>query len=444
MTTRRDFLKQALTGTAMLSLGGLGLSAKSYAKVAGANERIRVGAVGVHSRGSALAKNFAKIPGCEVTNICDVDSRSLAKCAAAVEKIQNNKVKREKDVRKMLEDKDMDVVIIATPDHWHAPAALMAMKAGKDVYLEKPCSYAPHQGEILIQAAAKYRRLIQMGNQRRSWPNVIAGIEEIRKGTIGRVCFGKAWYTNNRKPIGIGKEVPVPEWLDWDLWQGPAKRSAFKDNYVHYNWHWFWRWGTGEALNNGTHMVDILRWGMEEEYPSMVNSAGGRYFYKDDWECPDTQVINLEFADGKAITWEGRSCNGRTVEGASVGAMFYGEKGSLLITGANAYTVYDLKNNVVKEVKSNIAIDPRNLLNPSESLDAFHIQNLFDAIRKGTPLNADIVSGHKSTLMVQLGNIAQRVQRTLRIDPLNGHILGDKQANKLWTAEYEKGWEMTL
>lgn len=176
----------------------------------------------------------------------------------------------------------------------------------------------------------------------------------------------------------------------------------------------------------------------------MVNSAGGRYFYKDDWECPDTQVINLEFADGKAITWEGRSCNGRTVEGASVGAMFYGEKGSLLITGANAYTVYDLKNNVVKEVKSNIAIDPRNLLNPSESLDAFHIQNLFDAIRKGTPLNADIVSGHKSTLMVQLGNIAQRVQRTLRIDPLNGHILGDKQANKLWTAEYEKGWEMTL
>ncbi len=444
MTTRRDFLKQALTGTAMLSLGGLGLSAKSYAKVVGANERIRVGAVGVHSRGSALAKNFAKISGCEVTNICDVDSRSLAKCAAAVEKIQNNKVKREKDVRKMLEDKDMDVVIIATPDHWHAPAALMAMKAGKHVYLEKPCSYAPHQGEILIQAAAKYRRLIQMGNQRRSWPNVIAGIEEIRQGTIGRVCFGKAWYTNNRKPIGIGKEVPVPEWLDWELWQGPAKRTAFKDNYVHYNWHWFWRWGTGEALNNGTHMVDILRWGMEEEYPSLVNSAGGRYYYKDDWECPDTQVINLEFEDGKAITWEGRSCNGRTVEGASVGAMFYGEKGSLLITGANAYKVYDLKNNLVKNVKSNVEIDPRNLLNPSESLDAFHIQNLFDAIRKGTPLNADIVSGHKSTLMVQLGNIAQRVQRTLRIDPLNGHILGDKQANKLWTAEYEKGWEMTL
>ena len=444
MTTRRDFLKQALTGTAMLSLGGLGLSAKSYAKVAGANERIRVGAVGVHSRGSALAKNFAKMSGCEVTNICDVDSRSLEKCAAAVEKLQNNKVKREKDVRKMLEDKDMDVVIIATPDHWHAPAALMAMKAGKDVYLEKPCSYAPHQGEILIQAAAKYRRLIQMGNQRRSWPNVIAGIEEIRKGTIGKVCFGKAWYTNNRKPIGIGKEVPVPEWLDWELWQGPAKRTAFKDNYVHYNWHWFWRWGTGEALNNGTHMVDILRWGMEEEYPSLVNSIGGRYYYKDDWECPDTQVINLEFADGKAMTWEGRSCNGRTVEGASVGAMFYGDKGSLLITGANAYTIFDLKNKVVKEVKSNVEIDPRNLLNPSESLDAFHIQNLFDAIRKGTPLNADIVSGHKSTLMVQLGNIAQRVQRTLKIDPLNGHILGDKQANKLWTAEYEKGWEMTL
>lgn len=433
-----------MAGTLAMSLSGLGLSAKNYSNINGANDRIRVGAVGVNSRGSALAKNFAKMKGCEVTNICDVDSRALAKCAAAIETIHGNKVKRDSDVRKMLEDKDMDAVIIATPDHWHAPAALMALKAGKHVYLEKPCSYAPHQGEILIQSAAKYGRLIQMGNQRRSWPNVVAAIDEIHKGAIGRVYFGKAWYTNNRASIGTGKEVAVPEWLDWDLWQGPAKRTAFKDNYVHYNWHWFWRWGTGEALNNGTHMVDILRWGMEEDYPVMVNSSGGRYRYNDDWECPDTQVMNLEFADGKAISWEGRSCNGRTIEGASVGAMFYGETGSLLITGANAYTIYDLKNNVVKDVKSNIEIDPRNLLNPSESLDAFHIQNLFDSIRKGANLNSDIVSGHKSTLLVQLGNIAQRVQRTLKIDPLNGHIIGDKQASKLWTTEYEKGWEMTL
>lgn len=200
MSTRREFLKQALTGTAALSLGGLmpGLSNKSYGSVLGANDKIRVGAIGVNSRGMALATNFAMQPGCEVVHICDVDSRALAKCADAVEKIQNNKVRRDRDLRKMLESPEMDLVLIATPDHWHAPAALMAMQAGKDVYLEKPCSYAPHEGEMLIQGAAKYRRLLQMGNQRRSWPNVIKGIEEVKKGTIGRVYFGKAWYCSNR------------------------------------------------------------------------------------------------------------------------------------------------------------------------------------------------------------------------------------------------------
>ena len=170
-----------------------GLSNKSYGSVLGANDKIRVGAIGVNSRGMALATNFAMQPGCEVVHICDVDSRALAKCADAVEKIQNNKVRRDRDLRKMLESPEMDLVLIATPDHWHAPAALMAMQAGKDVYLEKPCSYAPHEGEMLIQGAAKYRRLLQMGNQRRSWPNVIKGIEEVKKGTIGRVYFGKAW-----------------------------------------------------------------------------------------------------------------------------------------------------------------------------------------------------------------------------------------------------------
>lgn len=446
MTTRRDFLKQALTGAAAITFGGAltGFNSKSYGNIIGANDKIRVGAVGVNSRGLALAKNFAKQKGCEVTHVCDVDSRALSKCAAAVEAIGANKTQRFKDVRKMLESKDFDVALIATPDHWHAPAALMALQAGKDVYLEKPCSYAPHEGEMLIQAAAKYRHLLQMGNQRRSWPNVQAGIKELTDGVIGRIYFGKAWYTNNRPSIGTGKVVAVPEWLDWDLWQGPAPRMDYKDNYLHYNWHWFWHWGTGEALNNGTHMVDILRWGMDEDYPTMINSAGGRYCYKDDWETPDTQVISMEFASGKAITWEGRSCNGRSIEGSTVGSMFYGEKGSMLITGTNGYTIFDLKDRVVKEVKSDIEIDARNLMNPAEALDAFHIQNLFDAIRRGTPLNADIVSGHTSTLLVQLGNISQRVGRSLNIDPLNGRIQGDKEAQKHWTRRYEKGWEMKL
>ena len=446
MSTRRDFIKKAIVSTSALSFGGVlnGLSAKSYSNINGANDKIRVAAIGVNSRGGALAANFAKQKGCEITFICDVDSRAIAKCSDAVAKIQGFRPKGEKDLRKVLESKDVDAVIIATPDHWHAPAALMAMQAGKDIYLEKPCSYCPEEGEILINGVAKYNRVLQMGNQRRSWPNVQEGIQAIKEGIIGNVHFGKAWYTNNRTSIGTGKDVAVPEWLDWDLWQGPAPRVAYKDNIVHYNWHWFWRWGTAESMNNGTHMVDILRWGMELEYPTMVNSAGGRYFFKDDWETPDTQVINMEFGKSKSMTWEGRSCNGRTIEGSSVGSMFYGDKGSMLITGSDGYRIFDLDNKVVKQQYSKIEIDPRNLMNPAESLDALHINNFFDGIRKGEKLNSDIVSGHKSTLLMQVGNIAQRVGRQLNIDSANGRIMHDTDAMKYWSRDYQPGWEMKL
>jgi predicted dehydrogenase len=446
MSTRRDFIKKAIVSASALSFGGVlnGLSAKSYSNINGASDKIRVAAIGVNSRGGALAANFAKQKGCEITYICDVDSRAIAKCSDAIAKIQGFRPKGEKDLRKVIESKDVDAVIIATPDHWHAPAALMAMQAGKDIYLEKPCSYCPEEGEILINGVAKYNRVLQMGNQRRSWPNVQEGIQAIKEGIIGNVHFGKAWYTNNRPSIGIGKEVAVPEWLDWDLWQGPAPRVAYKDNIVHYNWHWFWRWGTAESMNNGTHMVDILRWGMELEYPTMVNSVGGRYFFKDDWETPDTQVINMEFGKNKSMTWEGRSCNGRTIEGSSVGSMFYGDNGSMLITGSDGYIIFDLDNKVVKQQYSKIEIDPRNLMNPAESLDALHINNFFDGIRKGEKLNSNIVSGHKSTLLMQIGNIAQRVGRQLNIDSANGRIVQDTDAMKYWSRDYQQGWEMKL
>jgi predicted dehydrogenase len=318
------------------------------------------------------------------------------------------------------------------------------MQAGKHVYLEKPCSHNPGEGEMLVKAALKYGKTVQMGNQRRSWPNVIKAINELKEGIIGRPYFGKGWYSNNRGPIGVGKEVPAPEWLNWDLWQGPAPRKAYKDNIVHYNWHWFWHWGTGEALNNGTHMIDLLRWGFGVDFPVKVSSNGGRFCYDDDWETPDTQVINLDFKEGVSMTWEGRSCNGKHIEGSSVGVLFYGEKGSMLITGGNSYTVFDLKNKIVKEVKDTAKIDPRDAANPSSHLDALHIRNFFNNILEGEKLVADIDSGHKSTLLVQLGNIAQRVGHSLEIDPSDGHIIGDREAKKLWSRQYEKGWEMKL
>jgi len=257
--SRRDFIKKSAGASAAIFVGGIlpGYSALSYNRIIGSNEKIRISGIGVNSRGDALAQNFASQPNSVVAHICDVDSRAIVNCSKGVEERQKVKAIGFGDFRKSLESKDIDAVFIAMPDHWHAPAALLAMQAGKHVYVEKPCSHNPNEGEILREGAAKYRKVIQMGNQRRSWPNVVEGIKELKSGIIGHAYFGKGWYTNNRAPIGVGKQVAVPDWLDWNLWQGPAPRKEYKDNIVHYNWHWFWNWGTGEALNNGTHMVDL-------------------------------------------------------------------------------------------------------------------------------------------------------------------------------------------
>jgi predicted dehydrogenase len=447
--SRRDFIKKTVAASAAVSLGGIlpGFSAKSYASILGANERIRVGVMGVHARGLALAENYASQKNCEIIYICDVDKESMDKCIGTIEKIQNKRPKATRDFRKALEDKSLEAMVIATPDHWHAPAAILACKAGKHVYVEKPCSHNPHEGEMLVAASRKYNRKVQMGSQRRSWPNIIAAIKEIQNGVIGRAYFAKGWYTNNRPTIGIGKEAAIPSWLDYDLWQGPAPREPYRDNILHYNWHWFWNWGTGEALNNGTHMVDLMRWGLGVEYPTSVRSGGGRYRYKDDWQTPDTQVITWEFPNNTFMEWEGRSCNGRNIEGSSVGATFYGETGTLEmeVAGGNSYRLYDLKNKLVKEVKNDIKVDARNTVDPSQALDALHIQNFFDGIRKGTPLNAEILMGHQSTLLCQLGNIAVRAGNiSLQTDPKNGHIINNEEANRFWKREYEPGWEPTI
>jgi predicted dehydrogenase len=441
--SRRSFIKKTSASAIALSFGGIlpGFSAKSYSKIVGANEKILVAGMGVNSRGLAVAKNFASQTNCEVLHICDVDSRASKICIDEVSKIQKQSPKNTPDFRKALEDKDLDVLIVTAPDHWHAPASLLACAAGKHVYLEKPCSHNPKEGEMLVESAKKHSRVMQMGNQRRSWPNVAAAIKELHAGVIGRPYYAKTWYTNNRASIGTGKKVTVPAWLNFDLWQGPAPRMPFQDNLIHYNWHWFWHWGTGEALNNGTHMVDLARWGLGVDFPTKVNSSGGRYRYTDDWETPDTQLISIEFANKSLITWEGRSCNGKLDEEQSVGVIFYAENGSMLIESGNSYKIFDLKNKLIKEVKNNFEIDPRNLQNPSQQLDALHIQNFFDGIRKGTPVISDIDGGYKSTLLMQLGNIAQRTGRTLNIDSNNGHIINDQDAMKYWSRSYEPGWE---
>jgi predicted dehydrogenase len=442
MDSRRDFIKKAGAGVLGFTIGGAlpSFSASSYRRIAGANDRINAVVMGLN-RGDSLSQNFARQTSCEVTIICDVDKRNIEKGIATVKNVQQRAPKGEKDFRKALEDKQVDAAIIAAPDHWHTPAALLALQAGKHVYLEKPVSYCPREGEMLVEASAKYGKVVQIGTQRRSWPKVVEAIREVQNGVIGKVHFGKGWYVNNRAGIGIGKPAPVPDWLDWDLWQGPAPRTGYKDNIVHYNWHWFWHWGTAETLNNGTHMIDLLLWGMKLPFPTKVSSMGGRYYYNDDWETPDTQTVNLEFGKEASILWEGHSCSGRNIENGSSGVIFYGDTGSVYISSGNDYKIFDKKNTLIKEVKSDITVDAQNRVNPSDQLDIIHIVNFLEGIQKGTKLNAPADAGHKCTLVMQLANISQRIGRTLDINPVNGHILKDKEAQKYWSRKYEKGWE---
>lgn len=441
-TTRREFLKQAGVSSIVLSIGGKGFSAKSYSNIIGANERINMAVMGTNGRGAGMASNFQRFKDVNMIYVCDVESNALAKGIKAV-KEAGGSPKAEKDIRKVLEDKSLDGLLITAPDHWHATATIMACKAGKHVYVEKPCSHSPREGELMIEAARKYNRIVQVGAQRRSWPSLIKGIEELHNGVIGNVYFARGWYTNKRKSIGFGKQVPVPSNLDFELWQGPAPRRPYRDNLVHYNWHWFWNWGTGEALNNGTHEMDVIRWGLGVNFPTKVSSEGSRFAFKDDWETPDTQIINLQFGDKCLVTWEGRSCNSRYSEERDRGVIFYGETGALE-TGHNGYRIFDLNNKLVKEIDSKDIIDGRDPSSPSANLDRVHIDDFLDAVKNNRIPNADIAELHKSTTLVQLGNIAWRTGKSLDIDSSNGHVLNDPEAQKLWSREYEPGWELKI
>jgi predicted dehydrogenase len=451
---RRDFLKR--TGTASLGLGlasylGSAARSKAQGRVIGANDKIVVAVIGTNGRGLAHI-HALKLPNVEVAYICDVDDKSITKGLKAAEKAQEPTPKTAKDFRKILEDKSVDAITIATPDHWHAPMAILALQAGKHVYVEKPCSQNPYEGELLLQATNQCKGVCQMGNQRRSFPHMQQAMKELRDGIIGKVYFARAWYDNNRVSIGHGKEAPVPANLDYELWQGPAPRRPYRDNLIHYNWHWFWHYGTGEALNNGTHEVDVCRWALGVDWPIRVTSNGGRYAFQDDWETPDTQVISWDYAEGNTITWEGRSCNpiqgwgGGTkangmLDGLERGSFVYGTEGAALLDGNN-YTIFDKKGKKLKEVKSHDVVDPTDPISASGiGNDQLHVKNFLDCIRDGKAPNSPISEGHKSVCMLHLGNIAWRVGRELNLDPANGHIKNDDDAMKLWRRTYEPGWE---
>jgi predicted dehydrogenase len=434
---RKTFLHSASLATASLLL-----PSRAFSFAGSPANKVTVAVMGANGRGAFLANSFAKLPDVEVAYICDVDENVIAKVTDSVSKIAGKKPQGIVDIRQLLEKRDFDALIIAAPDHWHAPAAIMALQAGKHVYVEKPCSHNPQEGEWLVAAQKKYNKLAQMGSQRRSFSNVQDLVKKLREGAIGRVYFARGWYTNQRASIGKGKETAAPANLNFDLWQGPAPRKKYRDNLVHYNWHWFWNWGTGEALNNGTHELDVIRWGLGVDYPVKVVSAGGRFQFDDDWQTPDTQTITFNFPNNTACTWEGRSCNRFASEGTERGVIFYGDQGTLVYPGANGYLIYDKDNKkILTEVKDDTPFDPTNKVSPFEKLESSHLLNFVEAIRGNTKLTAPIEEGYKSTLLPQLGNIAYRTNSVLNCDPANGRILNNKDAMNLWGREYEKGWQ---
>jgi predicted dehydrogenase len=438
--TRRQFIKQAAAGT----LGAAILPNLSFGStsILGAGERVNVAVIGVRSRAKSLMQAIAKYPNAKIIYTCDVDDNIIAKNDEWMVKTIGYKAKVEKDFRKVLEDKDVDAVFIATPEHWHAPMAISSLQAGKHVYVEKPCSHNLFENDLLVKAQKKYNKVVQMGNQQRSAVTSQQAIQEIKEGIIGSAYKGEAYYSNNRGSIGKGKVVDVPSNLDWELWQGPAPREQYRNNVHPYNWHWFKTWGTGEVHNNGTHEIDICRWALGLHLPNKVTSFGGKYTYNDDWEFTDNQEVFYEYDNGKHIKWVGHSRGKIMPDQPGRGATIYGSKGSIMLS-RNSYQLFGLDGKLIKKVDEKEKSATLNTAGAG-SLDVAHISNFFNAIRTGEKQNSPIADAAISTALCHYGNMAQWAGETINIDTETGKVKGNRRAMKHWKREYEKGWEPTL
>jgi predicted dehydrogenase len=435
MMTRREFLDGAVAGAAGLAISS---TAKSYAQIIGSNNRLNFAIIGLNGRAyghlSSLKANKANA---RISHVCDVESNILKKFATVTQNEMGEAPATENDFRNLLALKEIDAITIATPDHWHAPMAIAGVQAGKHVYVEKPCSHNPAEGVMLIEAQKKSGKLVQMGSQQRSSRHTIEIVDKIHNGLIGRPYFAKAWYSNVRKSIGIGKEVPVPPQLDWDLFQGPAPRQAYKDNVQPYNWHWFKTWGTGESLNNGTHEVDVCRWALGADYPNSVASIAGRYQFKDDWQFYDTMSTSFAYDDAM-ISWEGKCCNGMKYYGRDRGAAIIGTTGTVVVD-RDGYEIYDLKGKMTSEFKAGNKTTSADLVGRDSMTDS-HFANFIAGIQKGEKLKQPVAQGNVAVTMLQLSNIAWETKRELHLNNKDGKVLNDPGAMTFWGRTYEEGW----
>ena len=437
---RREFLRDC-TGAFALAAGG------SLFGAAAPSARVRVALVGCHAkgRGFQLLLRTLETPGAEIAVVCDVDSRAREAALAAVRERTGKAPAAVGDFREILGRKDVDAVMIATPDHWHAWMAVAAMRAGKHVYVEKPCCFCPAEGELIVKVQKETGRVFTMGSQRRSGKSYVEAVKSIRAGEIGEVKFARAWYQNNRKSIGRGKVVPPPEWLDWELWQGPAPRERYRDNLLHYNWHWTRKWGTGECGNNATHLVDLVRWALDADYPVRTVSAGANaYKTGDDWEWCDVQNVTWEFPGGKTVVWEGHSsaCYPPPFNDWT-GCHLIGDKGSVFL-GASNCALFDADGRKVRSwTPAGDEKEALSLTNPCDQIDRDHIADFVRCVRDGDVNTAQgAESSYKSSLLPLLANMAQTTGEAVRTDPRTGRLLAGSPGERFWSREYEKGWEL--
>jgi predicted dehydrogenase len=412
--------RSALQKTALL---GLATAIHPLRAANTPSKKLRVAVVGL-GRGMGHVSALLSLPDVEIGWLAEVDPKRLANGMKVVTAKQGEGCRGVVDFRQALEDKTLDAVFIALPNFWHTPAALLAMQAGKHVYVEKPGSQNPAEAEMIVAAARKYGRVVQMGNQRRTYMR--DGIALLHSGEIGEVRFARAFYYASRKAIGSGALAAGAD-LDFNLWQGPVPDERDMRSFVHYDWHWLWHWGNGELGNNGIHYLDVLRWGLKVRYPKRVTYNGGRYWFSDSQETPDTGTAVFDF--GKVgMEWVQSSCVPRPAEKPVGECVFYGDNGSMVLAGPN-WTVYDPKGLKVKEGSS------------TGGKDAAHIGNFLGAIRGEATLNSPINEAQISTMLCHLGNIAYRTNTVLECDSETGRIANNPAAAKLWGRTYRPGWE---
>ena len=445
-SNRRDFIKKASAGAIGVALTNTlnAMPAKSYQNIIGANDRINIAIQGLGRRlGGYIESIERKESNVRLMYLCDVMKSQREKAAKRFENKISNKPVLENDIRKILEDKNVDAIFMATPDHWHTPGACMAMEAGKHVYLEKPCSHDPHENELVVAFQEKYNKVVQMGNQQRSSVESTEIIKDIHNGIIGNTYKAIAFYTNSRGEVPIPVKAPPPDGLDWNLFQGPSPRKDYTHDTWNYNWHWYgWDFGTAEMGNNATHELDIARWAMDVKYPEHVDVFSGKLQYpKDGWTMYDTMEANFRFANNRIIQWDGRSRNGYNKYGKGRGTIIYGSEGSVFID-RGGYSLYDLKGKLIRDSKS-AKEEGGVALGGGGDLSTRHAVNFFDTIRGKEKLNSPIQQGAISQMMTHYANISSRIGKPFEVDETNGRIF-DRDAMKLWKRTYEPGWQPKL